>query len=125
MNELELLRTNENNELDLKSALNVLVNQFERSLKLMEEDRERVLSQLDVLQRAHRETLAFSPVSEDGILEKSINDNLKILNEMAKRNEAVTRTIAKIITTKMEVEALLATGNEKTLGKPIDISKLK
>lgn len=123
MNELELLKI-ENNELDLKSAMNVLVNQFERSLKLMEEDRVRVLNQLETLQRAHRESLAFSPVSEDGILEKSINDNLKILNEMAKRNEAVTRTIAKIITTKMEVEAIIA-GGDKAIGKPIDISKFK
>jgi hypothetical protein len=123
VNELDL-RKIESSEIDLKQTLGILVSSFERSLAMMEEDRNRVLDQLKTLQRAHSESLAFSPVSEDGILEKSINDNLKILNEMAKRNESVARMIMKLITTKMEVEAIMA-GGEKTLGKPIDISKLK
>ena len=114
-------------ELSVKKDLNQLVQLFNYALKLLEEDKKKADEVYMKFMNAYEETRNFSTVSEDGIIEKAINDCLKNKNEMAKRFEKIQDNFTKIITTKLQLEtAIEMNKNQENLVKgPIDISKFK
>lgn len=113
--------------LDTIKELENLISIFNQAIALLAEDKKEADIFYNKLMDAYEETRGFSTVSEDGIIEKALNECLKNKNEMAKRLEKIQDNITKIITTKLSLETTMELSkiNENTINKPIDISKFK
>jgi len=113
--------------LDTVKEIENLTAIFNHAIKLLTEDKAEADRFYEELMNAYEEVRGFSTVSEDGIIEKAINECLKNKNEMGKRLEKIQDNITRIITTKLTLEANIEMNKlgANTLNKPINISDFK
>lgn len=105
---------------EISIVLEKLSSLLERSIAIVEENRKNAIDNYNYFSNAmklnHSET---ETISEEGILEKETNHALKLLIESSKTlNEPIT-ALTKVLTTKINVEAIKGVGG---ITKPIDIS---
>jgi hypothetical protein len=119
MNELEKA-----NDQKITIVLEKLASLLEKSISIMEENRTAANKNHHyfngMMKKIHDEIVN---VSEDGIIEKSVNDSLKLLIESAKVLETPIQALTKVLIARIQSDAISKL-NDKIKG-PIDIESFK
>ena len=119
MNEIEKA-----NDQKITIVLEKLASLLEKSISIMEENRTAANKNhhyfKDMMKKIHEE---IDNVSEDGIIEKSVNDSLKLLIESAKVLETPIQALTKVLIARIQSDAI-AKLNDRIKG-PIDIESFK
>jgi hypothetical protein len=109
---------------DIGIVLNRLADLLEKTISIFEETRQKAIDNHNYfkgLMESHHEE--DSTISEDGVLEKSTNDSMKLVIESSKALEHPINTLTKILTAKMTLDAAKE-GNGFVM-KPINIDDFK
>ena len=119
MNEIEKA-----NDQKITIVLEKLASLLERSISIMEENRKTANVNhhyfKDMMKKIHDE---LDNVSEDGIIEKSVNDSLKLLIESAKVLETPIQALTKVLIARIQTDAIAKLGDK--IKGPIDIESFK
>lgn len=119
-----LAKTKGGGTIDMADQLVELNNKFNEIMTVMEKDRKSIEDHIDFMKQGLREVRAYSHMSEEGALEKQINEAYKQLNACNKRIDTIIDAVTKIVSAKILAEASVKPDGEG-LTSPIDISSAK
>lgn len=117
---------------EIQVNLKKLSDMLEEVKLIFEEDRKRAIEHYKILKRQYDEVIQELPFSDDGILEKEMNNALKIINECQKTLYPLITALSKIIDTQLKGQTMREiSGNgfngngARKIDSPVDLNQLQ
>jgi hypothetical protein len=117
--------TKKENVGDITVVLDKLSSLLEEAITIQKQNREMAIKNYEYFSNTLKSThTEIETISESGVLEKETNKALSLLIESAKTLEKPIEVLSKILSTRMNADALKSIGNV-TVTTPIDIDAFR